>query len=153
MDDGGEPGVGAAPAGGQGDLTVLSDPHRIRSDCRLIARAAADGWGLTPAERKAVRARLVEVVETRAVMVTTRIGDEEVQIPDGPTADRNSTAAARVLVTIDALDQADRHHVEGHNQKERHHADDVARGVGEGSKHLTIVLAGADKAKLLEPPP
>lgn len=147
-----EDGKGEAPPGGQGELSVLSDPHRIRSDCRLIARAAADGWGMTPAERQTVRGRLVEIVQTKAVMVTAHIGDEEVQIPDGSTADRNSTAAARVLVAVDALDQADRHHVEDHNQKERHHADDVARGAGEGSKHLTIVLAGADPKRLLRPP-
>lgn len=34
-----------------------------------------------------------------------------------------------------------------------HHEDDVARGAGEGVKTQTIVLIGADSARLLAPPP
>lgn len=108
---------------GQGDLVVLSDPHRIRSDCNMIRRAVKEGWIVDPDKRPAVVDRLLEIVETREVTVVTSSG-EALQVTD--QADKNAIAAARVLAAMSSEAQADRHHVENHNQKERHHADDLA---------------------------
>ena len=42
--------------------------------------------------------------------------------------------------------------IEGQNQADDHHADDVKRGANEGAKVQTIVLVGAEQSRLLRPP-
>lgn len=61
-------------------------------------------------------------------------------------------ALARASGVLVSLRLKDEHHAADHNQRERHHADDVKRGANEGAKVQTIVLVGAEQSRLLRPP-
>ncbi len=71
-----------ATAGGQGEL--LTDPHHIRSDARLVAMAARRRWPVRRTTRRLVVERLEAVVEQNA--------DDSVAI-----------SAAKALAAIDGL--------------------------------------------------
>ena len=62
-------GKGEAPSGGQGELTVLGDPHRLESDMNLIRRAVRERWPVAANRRPAVVDRLLKIVERETVDV------------------------------------------------------------------------------------
>jgi len=86
--------------------TVLADPHRTRSDCRMIARAIKNRWIVADEVKELVVDRLTEIVDKRSVSVTDREGDVN-ECED--TADSHAIAASRVLVAIVGQVQADDH--------------------------------------------
>lgn len=98
---------GVETPGGQGGcaLTVLNEPHRTKSDCKLTTRAVLGRWPIDPDKRRAIVDRLTEIVERKEVTVATQTGTATVQAP----ADSNSIAASRVLASMDALNQSDEH--------------------------------------------
>ena len=97
--------------GGQGgDFSLLADPHRIQSDCAMARRAIREGWPVK--RREMVVERLEEIVEKRTLTIATATGIVEVEGP----ADSNAIAAARVLVAMDGLNQAD-DHLQDKNQR------------------------------------
>jgi hypothetical protein len=89
--------------GGQGE--ILADPHREQSDINLIRRAVRERWPVPAAMKVEVVERLRTIVAKTEVQVMTKEG---LAMLDGP-ADSNANAAARVLVAMDGLNQADDH--------------------------------------------
>ena len=97
------------------------------------------------------QAKLVRIVDKAADVAETMLDkDDALSKIQGAALADSVVRTGAMLATIRLRDE---HHAADHNQRERHHADDVARGAGEGSKNLTIVLAGADGSRLLKPPP
>lgn len=89
------------------DRTLLSDPGHERADCRLLGRAAREGWDVTPAERAALKAEALRLAAKREVTVP---GGEA-----GPVTvdnDRNQIAAIKAVVAMTGQDQADAHHAD-----------------------------------------
>ena len=74
-----------------------------KADLALARRAVRERWPMSDAVRRNVMDRLLEVVDKRVVEVPTKTGPAFL---DGP-ADANSVAAARVLVAMDAQNQAE----------------------------------------------
>lgn len=93
----------SAPA--QPETAVLADPHHTRADCRMVERAVRRGWNIPAETKDIIKARLVGLVEKTSVTVATIHGTATAEAP----ADVNSIAAARVLVRMDEIDQADEH--------------------------------------------
>jgi len=85
---------------------VLVDPHRTRSDCRMLARAVKNRWHVADEVKELVVDRLTEIVDKRSISVTNREGDVN-ECED--TADSHAIAASRVLVAIVGQVQADDH--------------------------------------------
>lgn len=124
------------------EIVVLSDPHRIKSDCNMIRRAVKAGWLVPQEKRPDVVKRLLEIVDTR----------EHVTADDGgaEAADRNAIAAARVLVAMTSENQADTHHVEAHNQRERHHADNLAKPAAGTTVNVGVQVGGTSDASIVQ---
>ena len=108
-------GKGEAPSGGQGELTVLGDPHRLESDMNLIRRAVRERWPVAANRRPAVVDRLLKIVERETVDVPAGDG----VFSSTYHADSNAIKAAVVLRTMEA-----------DNQRDEHHADDLAKPAG-----------------------
>ena len=108
MDD----GKGDAPAGGQGELTVLGDPHREKSDLNLIRKAVRLRWSVPDEKRPAVVGRLLKIMERESVDVPCGEG----VFPSTYHADANAIKAAAVLRGM-----------EQDNQRDDHHADDLKK--------------------------
>lgn len=94
-------------SGGDGgdDLIALTDTRRVRSDARMVARAIRQGWGVSATTRQVCVDRLHQIVARQSVPVPTHDGsgmDDRVDI-----ADAHAISAARVLATIDQIDQTD----------------------------------------------
>ena len=105
-----------AGSGGQGELTVFSDQHRMATDLNMTRRAVRERWPITPEKLPIVVDRLVEIVQRKTVDV---IAGEGI-FPSVYHADANALKAASVLRSMKADNQAD-----------DHHEDDVKRGKGE----------------------
>lgn len=112
-------------AGGQGENseilttqnpTILTDPHRVISDVKLVGRAVREHWPVPAAVKPRIVDRLLDIVEKETCQVMSKEGPVSL---DGP-ADANSVAAARVLVAMTGQNQADRHHREGKKIKHKH---------------------------------
>ena len=86
---------------------LLTKPKEVVADARLIERAVRGRWGVR--RRGMIRRRLEEIVAKTEVEVHfgTKEGPVGVNSPD--SADKNAVAAARVLVAMDSMDQADDH--------------------------------------------
>jgi hypothetical protein len=84
--------------GGQGELL---EPGHTRADLRLIARAARGRWPVSDRMRQAVLSKMAKIVDKDMVEVPG--GDGTILVDN----DRNQIAAARVIVAIDAINQAD----------------------------------------------
>lgn len=91
---------------------TLLDPVRIRQDARLIERAIRHRWTIEDAKRPGIVDRLIGIVAKTEVGVMSKHGIVQL---DGP-ADQNAIAAARCLVAMDALNQADERPVAGATQ-------------------------------------
>lgn len=80
----------------------------IRSEAILIQRAIKKRWGMTPDERQRTVNRMMKTIDKpgKERIVTDEEGKETVVTVDN---DREAIAAARVLVAIEAQDQADEH--------------------------------------------
>lgn len=74
--------------GGLGE--VLAGATHVPSDVNLVRRAAKERWPIPEHKRAVIAERLVDIVETNADA-------------------RNQTAAARVLASMDGLNQTDEH--------------------------------------------
>ncbi len=105
---------GDAAAGQEEDTTLLTDPHRMSHDLRLLARAVKERWPVR--KRDVVVKRLLGIVEKTQVEVMTKTGPASL---DGP-ADANAVAAARVLVAMEAQNQDDQHHNDGETVNHKH---------------------------------
>src|SRR4051812_30387797 len=81
----------------------VAETKRTQEDIALVSRAVREGWPIPAAKKADVVNRLLETVEKRETAIMTKDGPVVV---DGP-ADSNSTAAARVLVAMDAANQTD----------------------------------------------
>lgn len=96
----------ASLSGGQGDaLTILADEKRAKSDTALVGRAVRLGWPIEQANKDEVVRRLLGIVRKKTIEVPTKEGS----IDSAYHADGNAVAAARVLVSMDAQNQADAH--------------------------------------------
>jgi hypothetical protein len=122
------------------EIVVLSDPHRIKSDCNMIRRAVKAGWLVPQEKRPEVVKRLLEIVDTREHVTADDTGAD--------AADRNAIAAARVLVAMTGENQADLHHVEDHNQRERHHADQMARAPAGTTVNVGVQVGLSDSDRI-----
>ena len=71
----------------------------------MVERAVRRGWNIPAETKDIIKARLVGLVEKTSVTVATIHGTATAEAP----ADVNSIAAARVLVRMDEIDQADEH--------------------------------------------
>lgn len=91
---------------GPGVGTLLTDPHHTRGDCRLTARAVRERWPVPEAAKAVVVERLLKIVEKENVAIPAR--DGMTVTVDGP-ADAHAIAAARVMVSMTAQNQADEH--------------------------------------------
>lgn len=95
------------------------------------------------------QAKLVRIVDKAADVAEAMLDKEETK-PQGAVLAESVARTGALLSTIRLKDE---HHAADHNQRERHHADDVARGAGENKTvHNTIVLTGGDASRLLSPP-
>lgn len=94
------------------------------------------------------QAKLVRIVDRAADVAEKLMEKQDTEVFGAELAE----SVARTGGMLMGLRMKDEHHAADHNQKERHHADDVARGAGEGTKIQTIVLQGADVSRLLAPP-
>jgi hypothetical protein len=90
-------------ARGQGQTLLLTDPHRLQSDIKMIGRAVAEEWDIP--ERATIIERLMEVVRKRSVEVMSKEGPIALEGP----ADANAIAASRVLAAMVGQNQAERH--------------------------------------------
>lgn len=102
MESGSE--LGAHGAG----LAILGDPHRTKSDLRMVARAVREGWDVAPEKRPAIVDRMLEIVDKRECMVMTKQGPTML---DGP-ADSNAIMAANTLLGMTKHNLGDIHHQE-----------------------------------------
>jgi len=91
----------STPKGGQGAPSVLSDPHRLKSDCRMIERAIREGWPVPVEKMPTIVERLTGIVAKTSVDVPTKDGT----YPSESHADSNAIAAARVLTQMTAQNQ------------------------------------------------
>ena len=136
-------------------------PNRVQEDCKIIRRAIREGWPVPLERRQRILTTLQQIVETDTFEIekivheqgpdktSKEVKTESIKAPNH----KNQIAAAKAILAAAQLDQQDAHHVEAHNQRERHHADDVARGAGENKTvHNTIILGGADASRLMNPP-
>lgn len=71
----------------------------------MVERAVRRGWNIPAATKDIIKERLVGIVTKESVTVLTAGGTATVEAQ----ADTNSIAAARVLVKMDEIDQADDH--------------------------------------------
>lgn len=94
--------------------------------------------------------RLVRIVNNAALEVERMQGSEKDEVREQAASLAESVARTGAILV--ALKTKDEHHAADHNQRERHHEDDVRRGANEGAKVQTIVLVGAEQSRLLRPP-
>jgi hypothetical protein len=90
------------PAGGGGELL---GGRRKAADINLIASAVRRRWPVPPETAAVVIDRLTKIVQKQTVGVMTKEGPADLEGP----ADANANAAARVLVAMEAQNQADDH--------------------------------------------
>ena len=94
-------------AGNGEELTILSDADDLKqtlADARLMGRAIRERWPIDEQKRMALVNRLCRIVEKEDVATTDQQGGVQY---DEDKADRNATAAARVLVAMMAQNQRD----------------------------------------------
>lgn len=99
----------AGQADGVAGIVDLADINQERRELGILRRAAHEDWAVPSSDRPAIVKRMVGIVKRTSVTVATMTGPVE----DESTADVHAIAAARVLVSMVAHDQADLHHVEG----------------------------------------
>lgn len=104
--------MGHADSGDRGDgrgeplqAQLLLDPKTIRNDLKLIEKAVEERWPISPRKLKGIIERLYHIVETEQVVIPVKDGAFESELE----ANKVAVTAARVLVTIEAQNQADRH--------------------------------------------
>lgn len=83
---------------------LLADPHRVRGDAQMIRRALRQRWPMSDEVRADLVNCLKAIVCTEKIEVVSKSG-EPISIPNH----RNQAAAARVLVAMEAQNQADDH--------------------------------------------
>jgi hypothetical protein len=88
--------------GGLRSEILLSDREH-KKDTAIARRAVREKWPITPSKRQSLVNRLMDVVEKTEVSVTTKDGG--VEYAEDP-ADKNSIAAARVLVAMNGQNQS-----------------------------------------------
>lgn len=96
----GQPAAQPADAGG-----ILTDPHHTRADIRLAMRAVRNRWPVPEGLRGEIVERLRAIVNKERAEVVTMRGVEAIDAP----ADSNAINAAKVLVAMEAQNQADEH--------------------------------------------
>lgn len=89
------------------DGGILADPHRTRGDIELAQMAINRGWGVSPEERKIIKARAMKIVKKEAVIIGFD-KDGQPLVSDG-RADDNALKAGSLILSMDNHDQADRH--------------------------------------------
>lgn len=72
----------------------------------MVRRAIRERWPIDEAKRPVIAKRLVDIVETEE---TTFIGQDGKPVTVTDKADTNAIQAARVLVSMDGLNQGDEH--------------------------------------------
>lgn len=93
-------------SGDQGPLPgFLVDPAQETRDLKLLERAIRNRWPINDEHRSAIVNRLLRIVDKDEVTVMTKMGPAVLEEP----ADKNSVAAARVLVAMVGQCQADEH--------------------------------------------
>lgn len=92
-------GESQVPPGDQGDTSLLSDPHRTKSDLALLRRCIRERWGV-PAERKR---RLVE----RACEIGEQCPDEDTALSAIRTTVAMDAADMQALATLDKMERLD----------------------------------------------
>ena len=80
------------PSGGQGGVLPTSDDHHTRADLALVGRAVRQRWGVPDSVRKELPEAMRSIV-----------------LNDDPENTRERVAAAKVLVAMEAQNQADDH--------------------------------------------
>jgi hypothetical protein len=106
------------PGGLGPGVELLDNSYDVTRDARMIARAVRNGWNIE--KKQPIVERLHEIVEKRSVQVPAG-KDGELTDSEG-LADKNSIAAAKVLVQMNGQDQADDHLIKG---KTIHHDHSV----------------------------
>ena len=107
--------IDAPPSEGQGGLML--DPHHVRGDRRMLARAMREGWDIKAKVRSDLPGTMAKIVFDELQRPIDRIG------------------AARVIVAM-----------QGQNQADRHHEDDLNLGTARLALDATQALAQMDDA-------
>lgn len=93
--------TGSQPVRGRGDSgKILLDPHRVRSDIKLVEQSIRQGWNVR--RKTMVRRRLEEIVAKTEAEVVTKEGVISLE----SAGDKISIEAAKVLVSMDSQDQS-----------------------------------------------
>lgn len=97
--------------GGEGALRtdVLEPSSHRTSDIRMVNRAIRERWRIPEDKRNGIVDRLVQIVDTEKTNVSAADGST---YESYDAADKNSVAAARVLVAMEGQNQADTQHVD-----------------------------------------
>lgn len=94
---------------------LLTSPRHVRRDCRELLSAVKKRWDIP--DKDAIVKRLFAILNKETVTATNAEGDE---IVSEAAADRNAAAAAKVLLALEAQNQADEHHNEGSTMNHVH---------------------------------
>lgn len=97
--------------------SLLTDPHRLRGDLRIIAKAVKDKrFNTSPELWGELIERMRSIVRKTEVLVPAGEG----VFPSAAKADENAAKAAKVLLDMEKMNQADEHHAEGSKVKHEH---------------------------------
>lgn len=81
---------------------ILTDPHRVRSDIKLVDQSIKKNWGVRGSEKKLLRHRMIGIALKTVGEAFTKEG-----VMDSETvADKLAIDATKVIVAMDAQDIA-----------------------------------------------
>lgn len=95
------PSSETALAKGQGECAILTDPHRLRSDMRMLTRAIREQWPIPRDERAPIVKRLQSIVAKTTVSVPVEGGTVDSEFH----ADVNAISASNVLAKMVGANQ------------------------------------------------